>query len=68
MGNLTVGVFENLEITSPMDVTKRLAYMQRILRGAALKKYREVLVACRQLEKEIVGDEWNIGKLAGLSA
>ena len=48
MRDLTAGVFEHLEITSPMDVDKSLAYTQRIIRGAALKKYREVLVTCRQ--------------------
>ena len=53
MRNITVGVFEHLNITSPMDVDKRLAYTQRILRGAALKKYQEVLVTCRQSEKEL---------------
>ena len=37
MRNLTVGVFENLKITSPMDMDKRLAYTHHILRGAALK-------------------------------
>ena len=26
------------------------------------------MVACRQSEKELVGDEWNLGELAGLSA
>ena len=50
-----------------MDVEKRLAYTQCILRGAALKIYREVLVACRQSAKDLAGDEWNLGELAGLS-
>ena len=36
MRNLTVGFFEHLEIPSPMDVYKRLAYTQRILREAVL--------------------------------
>ena len=53
MRNINVGVFEHLSITSPMDVDKRLAYTQHILRGAALKKYHEVLVTCRQSEKEL---------------
>ena len=38
MYDLTIGVFENLEITSPTDADKRLAYMQRILIRDALKK------------------------------
>ena len=37
MCNLTVRVFEHLEIISPTDVDKRLAYTQRILRESALK-------------------------------
>ena len=36
MRDLIAVVFEHLNITSPMDVDKRLAYTQRILRGAAL--------------------------------
>ena len=68
MRNLTVGVFENLDITSPMDMDKRVAYMQRILIGAALKNYREVLVSCSNLAKELVVDKWNLRKLTGLSA
>ena len=66
--NLTVGVIYHLEITSPMDVDKGVSYMQRILKGAALKKYKQVLVACRQLTKALAVDEWNIRNLAGLSA
>ena len=67
MCDLTFRVFDHLEITSPMDLDKRVAYTQRIIRGAALKNYREVLVACRQLEKELTGYEWNLRELAGLS-
>ena len=55
MRDLTVGVFEPLGITSPMDVERRIVYTQRILGGAALKKYREVLVTCRQSAKELTG-------------
>ena len=68
MSNLTVGNFDHLEITSPIDMDKRLAYKQRIIRGSALKKYRELLVTCRQSAKELAGDEWTLGKITGLSA
>ena len=36
MRSLTSGVFDHLEITSPMDADQRIAYTQRILRGGAL--------------------------------
>ena len=68
MRDLTVGVFEHLEIASTMDVKKGLAYMQRILRGSALKKHREILVTCRKLAKELAEDEWTISNLNGISA
>ena len=67
MRTRTVGVFEHLDITSPMDVDQRVAYTQRILRGAALKNYREVLVECKHSEKDIAGDKWDLGELKGLS-
>ena len=44
MRNLTVVVFEHLDITSHINLDKMLAYTQRTLRGDAHKKYREVLV------------------------
>ena len=67
MRNLTVRVFEHLNITFPMDVENRLSYTQRILRGAVIKKYREVLATCRQSAKELVGDECTLRELTGLS-
>ena len=66
MCDLTIRVFAHLDITSPMYAEKSLAYMQRILRGAALKKYREVMIIYRKSAKELAGDEWNLGKLEGL--
>ena len=68
MRDLTVGVFDHLDIISPMDLDQKVAYTQRILRGYALKNYREVLVACRQSAKELAVDEWILGKLTGLFA
>ena len=50
-----------------MDVDRMVAYMQRILRGAALKNYRSVLVECKQSSKELVRDKWDFGKLKRLS-
>ena len=67
MRDLTVGVFEQLEINYPVDMEKWISYTQRILRGSAIKKYREVLFSCKQLAKELAGDEWNLGELEGLS-
>ena len=51
-----------------MELENIIAYIQRIFRGATLKNYREVLVAYSQLAKELMGDEWTLGKLAGLPA
>ena len=42
--DLTSGVFEQLEITSPIDVDQRIAYRYHILRGDAIKKYKAVMV------------------------
>ena len=44
MGNLTSGVFDPIEITSPMDVDQRFAYTQHILRGVVHKKYKVVML------------------------
>ena len=68
MHDLTVGVFEHLEIISLTDVDKRLACTQRILRGAVLKKHWEVLVTCKQSAKELADDAWTLGDMSRLSA
>ena len=57
MRDLTSRVFDHLGITFPMDVDQRLAYKQRILRVAALKKYKVVLVDCKQSAKDLAGDK-----------
>ena len=67
MPYLTNGVFEHLDITSRMDVVERLAYMQSILIGAVLKKYKAFLVKHRKSSKELVGDKGNLVALKELS-
>ena len=42
-------------------------YTQHLLRGAALKKYKAVLTECKELEKELVGDQWNLDDVTELS-
>ena len=61
MRDITVGVFENIEITSVMDVYARIKYMKRILRGPALNKYWHVLAECKESEKELAGDKLSLG-------
>ena len=61
MSDLTFRVFDNLEITSHMDVDQQVAYMQRIFRGAALKNYRAVLVEFKQSVKDLAGNKWDLG-------
>ena len=41
--------------------------MQRIFTGAALKKYKAVLVECNHLAKELTGDKLTLGALKELS-
>ena len=41
--------------------------MQRILRGAMLKKYKAVLLECKKSAKDIMVEKWNLDKMNGLS-
>ena len=47
--DITVGVFEYMEITFKMDADKRIKYTERILRGSLLKYYIQVLAECKKL-------------------
>ena len=67
MREITSRVFDHLDITSPMDVYQRVVYTKRTLRGDALKKYKVVLVECKKLEHDLVGDSWDLGNLKELS-
>ena len=58
MHDLTSGVFENLEINSPMDVDKIVNCTQILLMGSVHKKYMTVLAECKELAKDISGDKW----------
>ena len=55
MRDLTSGVFEHLEITSPMGLEQIVSYTHPIWIGAALKKYKAVLMECNHSEKDLAG-------------
>ena len=50
-----------------MYVDQMVAYTQRILRGSGIKKYKAVLLECKQLAKDLAGDSWTLGELKELS-
>ena len=50
-----------------MDPDQKLVYIQRILRGVALKIYKVFLLECKESGKDLAGDKWTIGELKGLS-
>ena len=60
MRDLKRGLFEDLEITFPLDVDKRVNYMQRLLKRLALNKYKTVLSECKASAKVIAGDQWTL--------
>ena len=62
MHDLNSGVFEHLEIAATLDVDQRVNYMQRLLRGSAIKKYKTVLKECKESVKDISGYHWALGK------
>ena len=64
--DLTSRVFDHLEIPLHMEVDKRVVYMQTILRGSAINKYKTVLLECKQLVKNLMGDKWTLGDLKAL--
>ena len=64
MRNLTVGVLEHLKTTSAMDIDKNIKYMQRIIRGTALNKYKQVLVGYKESAMGRAEYQWNIEAIA----
>ena len=58
MYGLTVGIFEHLIILAKTDVDQRVKYTENILTGPALKKYRDILLVCKDRAKNYTGDHW----------
>ena len=61
MRDLTVGVFEHLDITSKIDLDIIIKYTEHILRGSALEKNRQVLLVCKESSRGFSGNIWTIG-------
>ena len=47
MRDLTVGIFEHLDITAKTDVDKSVKYIYLILSGPVLKNNHEILLICK---------------------
>ena len=60
MHDIIVGVFEHLKITSSLDLDIRIKYTERILRNSDMKKYRQVLLACKEMDRGTYGDQWTL--------
>ena len=65
--DLTSKGFDHLDITSLVEVDQRVVYTQTILRGSAINKYKTVLLECKQLVKNLMGDKWTLGDLKAIS-
>ena len=63
MREITIRVFEHLDITSPLNVYKRMNYMQSLLRGSTIKKYKTILTECKENTKGIAGYQWKINEV-----
>ena len=50
-----------------MDVDQIIAYMQCLLRGGELKKYKAFLMECKESAKDLAGDKWTLSDLKALS-
>ena len=60
MRDLIVIVFEHLVIMSKKDLDLRIKYTERILRNSTLKKFRQVLLTCKDAARGLVGNQWTL--------
>ena len=66
MRNLNSVVFDHRGITYPMEVEQRVAYMQRIMRGESIEKYKALLMEYKQSENDISEDKRTLGYFKAL--
>ena len=51
MRDITVGLCEHLELTSSVELYRRIKYTDRILMNSDLKKYIQVLLVCKDTDR-----------------
>ena len=67
MCDLMVGVFKNLNITSSLYSYLRIKYTEQILRNSDIKKNGQVLLACKEKDRGLDGNQWTIGAASNLN-
>ena len=59
---IMVRVFEHLGITTWRGIYQRWMYVEQVLKGSALTKFRVSVLACEELVRDESGYQWGIGK------
>ena len=57
ISDITLGMFEHLNIIAKNDVDKKVKYIEYIITGPALNNYREILLVCKDMSKRYSGDQ-----------
>ena len=58
---MTVRIFENLGITTWKCIDKRWMYIDQVLKGPALTKFRNYVLASKDISRDEYGDQWGLG-------
>ena len=57
MCDLRIGLFQHLEIMSELDLYLRIKYTDQIPTNPAPKKFRQVLLACKDIARGLAGKQ-----------
>ena len=60
--NMSVDISEHPGIISWDNIDKRWIYFEKFLRGPALTKFINTIIYCKEITKEVSGNQWNIGE------
>ena len=60
--DMKVSVFEQLGINTWEVIDRRLRLFEQVLKGSALTKYRNTVIAKNELVREEYGYQWGIGE------
>ena len=62
LSDLTVGIFVHLDIMPNTGIDPMINHTDCILTGPAPKKYRAMLLVCKEAEKSYSRDQWKLGE------
>ena len=59
---ITVRVFDHLDITTWRGIHQRWMFIDHVLEGSARNKFKNYMISCKEIDRNERGYQWGLGK------